>query len=198
MRGLSNSISLIVCGIAAYFALHWGSEAVMILASPLYGMDVASFAHIVAGFRQAFGLTQDGMIVCAAALGAMKLGVAAIFALYLARRLTGITGSRSDHDLLEAGLVLVVVTIAVLAVPVVFDEPASLLNQFRVPLWLVGLAATLTMVERAAAECEPRSRFAMCEESTRAIPATLPRQRGRVSAMRWNQLRREANLDCGR
>lgn len=193
---LSNSISIIICGIAAYFSLHWGTDAVMILASPLHGMDNAAFTHIVNGFARLFGLSADGMIICAAAFGAAKLGVASIFSLYLVRRLTGFAGETTDHDLLEAGLILVVVTIAALAAPLVFDEAATVLNQFRVPLWLVGLAATLTMVERAAQSDEP-SRLHSWAAQMRAIPATLPRARGRVSAMRWNQLRRDANLDCG-
>jgi hypothetical protein len=197
MQRLSNSISIIICGIAAYFALHWGTDALMILASPLHGMDNAAFTHIVNGFGRLFNLNQDGIVVCAAAFGAAKLGVASIFTLYLVRRLTGIAGEEPDHDLLEAGLVLVVVTIAALAAPLVFDEAASVLNQFRVPLWLVGLAATLSMVERVARSDEP-SRLHTWAAQARAIPATLPRPRGNVSALRWNQLRREANLDCRR
>jgi hypothetical protein len=193
----SNSISIIICGIAAYFALHWGTDAVMILASPLHGMENAAFTHIVNAFGRLFNLSQDGILICAAAFGAAKLGVASIFTLYLVRRLTGIAGEGPDHDLLEAGLVLVVVTIAALAAPLVFDEVASVLNQFRVPLWLVGLAATLTMVERAARGDEP-SRLHAWASQPRAIPATLPRPRAGVSALRWNQLRREANLDCRR
>ncbi len=198
MSGLSKSISVIVCGIAAYFALHWGSDALMILVSPLHGMELVSFAHIIEGFRRAFGLTQQGAIVCASVIGAAKLGVALIFSLYLVRRLTGIAGGHPDHDLLETGLILVVATIAALAAPLVFDEAAGVLNQFRVPLWLVGLAATLTMVERAATSSEPDSRLALWKAQAVTIPAMLPRQRGRVSAMRWNQLRRDANIDCGR
>lgn len=196
MQRLSNSISIIICGIAAYFALHWGTDAVMILASPLHGMDNAAFTHIVNGFGRLFGLSQDGIVICATAFGTAKLGVASIFALYLVRRLTGIADQQTDHDLLEAGLILVVVTIAALAAPLVFDELATVLNQFRVPLWLVGLAATLTMVERAAQSDEP-SRLQTWTAQARAIPATLPRARSGVSAMRWNQLRRDANIDCG-
>jgi hypothetical protein len=168
----------------------------MILTSPSHGMDNASFAHIVNGFGRLLRLNAHGIIICASVFGAAKLGVASVFALYLVRRLTGIAGEEPDHDLLEAGLILVVVTIAALAAPLVFDEAASVLNQFRVPLWLVGLAATLTMVERAAGSEEP-SRLQNWTAQMRPIPASLPRARAGVSAMRWNQLRREANIDCG-
>ncbi len=198
MRRLSNSISIIICGIAAYFALHWGTDAVLIFASPLHGMESDSFARIVESFARTFSLSPERMLICATAFGALKFGVAGIFAVYLVRRLTGLAGVAPDHDLLEAGLVLVVVTIATMALPFVVTESATALNQFRVPLWLVGLAATLTMVERAA-ESEPASRVRTWERErgSHPIPATLPRQRGRVSALRWNELRRQANLDCG-
>jgi hypothetical protein len=196
MQRLSNSISIIVCGIAAYFALHWGSEALAIIASPLHGMDKPSFAHVVQHFARMLGLTQAGVIICAVTFGAAKLGVAILFALYLIRRATRMGDAASDHDLLEFALILVVATIAAMALPFVLTEGASDLNQFRVPLWLVGLAATFTMIERAVAS-EVQSRSLTWAREAQAIPATLPRQRGRVSAMRWNQLRRDANVDCG-
>lgn len=195
MARLSSSITIIVCAIAAYFMLHWGTDAIGIVASPMHGMDKPTFAHVVQNFARMFGLTQTGAIVCAVTFGTAKLGVAAIFSIYLLRRLTGIGDGEADHDLLEAGLVLVVVTVAAMALPLVTDENPAALNQFRVPLWLVGLAATFTMLERAVTHEAP-SRAKTWNYD--AIPATLPPQRGRVSAMRWNQLRREANIDCGR
>ena len=196
MQSLSNSVSIIVCGVAAYFALHWGSEALAIFASPLHGMDKPHFANVVQHFARMLELTQAGAITCAVTFGAAKLGVAILFTLYLVRRVTGMGDPAADHDLLEAALILVVATIAAMALPFVLDEGASDLNQFRVPLWLVGLAATFTMIERAVMS-ETQSRATTWAREARPIPATLPRQRGRVSAMRWNQLRRDANIDCG-
>ncbi len=197
MERLSNSISIIVCGIAAYFALHWGSEALVIFASPLHGMDKPAFAHIVQNFARMLNLTQDGAIICAAAFGAAKLGVMLVFAIYLARRITGIGNREANYDLLETGLILVVATIAAMALPLVLEESATALNQFRVPLWLVGLAATFTMVERAVTS-ETASRTTTWARETQPIPALLPRQRGRVSAMRWNLLRQQANVEFDR
>ncbi len=196
MRRLSSSISIIICGIAVYFALHWGSEAVRIFVSPVHGLEDAWFAKIVYGLGWLLSLSPDGLLVCAAAFGALKLGVAVIFAVYLAQRIGGFCGGTADHDLLEAGLILTVLTIAALALPLILDEPATALNQFRVPLWLVGLAATLTMVERAAA-AEPARRESLWERevAARVLAANpLPRRRGRASALRWNLLRRDAKL----
>lgn len=195
---VSNSISIIICGVAAYFALHWGSDAVMIFTSPLHGLDNQNFSHSIRSYAQLLGLTGEGKLVIAAIFGALKLGTAAIFALYLARRLTFASDAEIDHDLLEAALVLVVITIAVLATPLVFEEQGKILNQFRVPLWLVGLAATLTLIERAAgdeADASSRVKTAERERAVQFARAGLMLGRRGVGALRWNRLRAEANVD---
>jgi hypothetical protein len=197
MRQLSGSISLIVCGIALYFALHWGLDAFRIFMSPIYGLEDANFARIVYGIGRMANLGPEGLMRSAAFFGALKLGVATIFVIYLVHRLTGLGQGIPEHDLLEAGLVLVVVTVGALALPAFLQDAGIVLNQFRVPLWLVGLAATLTMVERAAQNEPARTRLATCENeiAARTIEAgCLAPVRGRVSAIRWNLLRREANL----
>jgi len=195
---VSNSISIIICGVAAYFALHWGSDAVMIFVSPMHGLDNESFSRSVRGFAQLFGASSEGMLLLAALFGAMKLGTAAIFALYLARRLVFSGDENVDHDLLETALVLVVTTVALLALPFIFVDSGMILNQFRVPLWLVGLAATLTLIERAVkdeADDPSRVKTIERERAVRFAHASLMLGRRGVGALRWNRLRAEANID---
>ena len=97
-----------------------------------------------------------------------------------------------DHELLDAAALLAVCSTVVVAMPALLEATPQLLAPHRPALWLAGLAATLSMIERVA-ESEDFMRV--------AVPSpivALPPRRGRVSALRWDYLRREARglLDC--
>ena len=64
---------------------------------------------------------------------------------------------RIEHDMLDAALILVVVSTLVAATPAILQGATEILILQRLPLWLVGLAATLSMVERLPEidECAP-------------------------------------------
>jgi len=125
----------------------------------------------------------DTALRVAAFLGALKLAVAVVFALYLANRFNPYRRSELDHDLLDAAALLAVCATAIVALPALLEATPQLLAPHRPALWLAGLAATLSMIERFA-------------ESEQLVPvkvhAALPARRGRASALRWDYLRREA------
>ena len=127
----------------------------------------------------------DGLVRLAAFLGALKLAVAVVFALYLANRFNPYRRSELDHDLLDAAALLAVCATAIVALPALLEATPQLLAPHRPALWLAGLAATLSMIERLV-ESE------QLEPATVTVRAALPPRRGRVSALRWDYLRREA------
>lgn len=194
MWHLPNAIRVIIMCVAFYFALHWGIDAIHIFRSPVYGLDDPLLAQIVHGIGRVMQLTPDGMVRCAAFFGALKLTIAGVFTIYLMDRMRGLWGEhKPNHELLDSALVLVVLSTFAAALPVFVDAP-HLLAQFRVPLWMASLAATLSMLERAA-DAEDHSRVKTIEReiSSRRKPE-LPPRRGDVHALRWDILRRDANI----
>jgi hypothetical protein len=108
---------------------------------------------------------------------------------------------RVSHDLLDAGLILVVMVTMVVAMPAIMQGASDILVQGRLPLWLVGLAATLSMIERFP-ETEDRapgrverlfSWYARRVRKGRPVTIT-PAVRGGTSPERWTQLRDTAGL----
>ena len=159
MRWLPKAIPCLVACIALYFALWFGIEALRIFLSPIYGLDDPAFAQTIRGIGRRADLGMAGLLKLAAFFGAVKLAIATLFAVYLAGRLRAIWRNDVEHEVLDAGLLLVVLVTVVAAMPALLDGATNLLAQYRLPLWLAGLAATLSMIERFAeedGEIEPR------------------------------------------
>jgi len=68
--------------------------------------------------------------------------------LHIGSRVGALRSGRISHDLLDAGLILAVMSTLVAATPAILGGATDILVQERLPLWLVGLAATLSMIER--------------------------------------------------
>lgn len=194
MRWLPKSIPVLVVGIALYFTIHFGIEAVRILASPVYGLDLPGFAHVVHGIGRRFGLEATGLVRIAAFLGALKLSVATLFAIYLVSRIKSLLGHETDHEVVDAAVLLVALVTIIAATPALFDGEMDLLSQYRLPLWLGGLAVTLSMIERVMADEKESERAALARQRFTVHDVTLPPKRNGVSTLRWDALRRAANV----
>lgn len=197
MRWLPRAVPCLICSVAAYFALWFGLEAQRIFLSPVYGIDDPTFAHIVRGIGHRVGSGSAGLLKLAAFFGAVKLAIATLFAVYLLHRRRKFWRAEIEHEMLDAGLVLVVLVTVVAATPALFDGAVNLLAQYRLPLWLAGLAATLSMIERLKHD-KDLTRVGALEAEAKArrglATMTLPAPRFGVSALRWNILRKAANL----
>ena len=185
MRRFSVAIPVLITGVCLYFVFVFGREAAAIFSSPIWGMENQAFARAVYDIGQVAGLGPDGLVRLAAFLGALKLAVAVVFALYLANRFNPYRRSELDHDLLDAAALLAVCATAIAALPALLEATPQLLAPHRPALWLAGLAATLSMIERLV-ESE------QLEPAKVTMRAALPARRGNVSALRWDYLRREA------
>lgn len=195
MRWLPKSIPYLVVAIAVYFTAHFGIEAVRIFTSPVYGLDQTGFGQVVHGIGSRFGLGAIGLMRVAAFLGTIKFAIAVLFAIYLCSRMKSWLGHETNHEIVDAAAVLIVAVTVVAATPAVLDGATDALAQYRLPLWLAGLAVTLSMIERVVAEEEAQLRADAARRKRIPIhDVTLPPKRNRVSTLRWDALRRSVNL----
>ena len=186
MRRFSVAIPFLVTGVCLYFVVAFGREALTIFTSPIWGLENNDFARSVFGLGRFAGLGPAGLAQLAAFFGAMKLAIAIVFAMHLVDRFRPYREGEINHELLDAAALLAVCTTFVMAMPAMLESSPQLLAPHRPALWLAGLAATLSMIERVA-ESETLKPVAVTTE----VMALPPRRRG-VTAMRWDYLRREA------
>jgi hypothetical protein len=198
MRWLPRAIPALIAVIALDFALVFGLEAFRVLTSPVNGLDAPVFADLVFGIGRVIGIAGQGLYNVAGFFGGFYLTIAVVFAMYLASRIGALRGGRVSHDLLDAGLILVVLVAMVAATPAILSGATDILVQERLPLWLVGLAATLSMIERLP-ETDPETirpnfaerlwmRFAARRQRTDKT-VVAPARRGETAAIRWDDLR---------
>src|SRR5688500_1228515 len=128
MRFRPNAVSLIIGSIALYFALLWGFEASRILTSPIYGLDNSAFAHVIYGIGRVLGLSPNQLLLTAAFFGAAKLAVACLFICHIFDRMSALWGRETDHESLEAALVLVVFATVVAATPALIEGASGMLR----------------------------------------------------------------------
>jgi hypothetical protein len=117
--------------------------------------------------------------------------------MHLASRVGALRGGTVSHDLLDAGLILVVLVTLLAATPLILKGATDILIQERLPLWLVGLAATLSMIERLPDAKAETVRPGVVERLWARIGArkkhadrtvVIPAVRG-APATRWDALR---------
>jgi hypothetical protein len=189
MRRVTVAIPLLIVGVCLYFIAVFAKEGLSVFLSPIWGLDNESFSRTVYDIGRLFGLRSTGLVMLAAFLGALKLVTAIVFAIYLLGRFARPFGQEIEHELLDAAVVLALVSTFIAAAPALLEATPQFLAQHRPVLWLCGLAATLSMIERVA-QSEERSRLLT---AVAAQPAcTQPPRRGTASALRWDYLRRLA------
>ena len=201
MRWIPKAVPMLIAVIALDLAMVFGFEAFRVLTSPIYGLDQRAFADLVYGAARLFGVQAHGLFSVAAFFGAVYLTICVIFTLHLANRIGALKDMRLSHDLLDSGLILVVAATMVAGMPAVMQGASDILVQGRLPLWLVGLAATLSMIERVP-DCDsrPPSRIErwglwfVTRRMHRCRTVVSPAIRGCVAPQRWHDLRSEAGM----
>lgn len=192
-RWLPKAIPTCVISIALYFAFYFGIDAIRIFISPIHGLDQPGFANIVHGVGRRLALEGNGLMRLAAFLGAIKLAIAVLAAVYVVSRIRSLLGHGTDHEIVDATMLLVVLVTIAAATPALIDGDSNLLAQFRLPLWLAGLATTLSMIERVAAD-EKETALERTRNRFVVYDVMLPPKRNGVSTLRWDVLRRTANV----
>jgi len=149
MRTVSSATVATILGVALYFTLFWGFDALRMLTSPTYGLEDVWRSQFVFGIGRVFGLTPIGLIQLAAFFGMVKLAVAAICAVHIADRLRCLAGGRPASEVLEGGLILVVLVTIASAGPAVWSQNTDLVREQAIQLMLAAVATGLCIVERS-------------------------------------------------
>ena len=109
MRKFTGAATAIILAIAVYFVLVWGFEALRMLSSPAYGLDDVWRSQFVFAIGRILSLTPLGLIKLAAFFATLKLAVAVICLAFVAERIRKWPAGQGQSDVLEAGLILVVI-----------------------------------------------------------------------------------------
>ncbi|MGB8576297.1 MAG: hypothetical protein WCD56_06995, partial [Pseudolabrys sp.] len=125
MQRASIAAVAMIVAISLYFTLFWGYDAFRILTSPSYGLEDVWRSQFIFGIGRLFGLGPIGLIKLAAFFGTLKLAVACICAIHIADRVRCMTGGEPKSDILEAGLILVVL------ISIISGGSGSLVGQRR-------------------------------------------------------------------
>jgi hypothetical protein len=106
-----------------------------------------------------FNLSPIGLIKLAAFFGALKLAVAGICAVHIFDRMRAFVGGKADSEILEGGLILVVLISIVSVGPAVWSQNGELVREGTIQLLLAAIATAFCLVERnygrPAAKAEP-------------------------------------------
>jgi len=175
MRKLSFSgaaVAMIV-GVAFYFTLFWGYDALRTFTSPTYGLDDVWRSQFIFAIGRLFGLGPIGLIKLAAFFGALKLTVAAVCALHILDRVRALIGGNADSDVLEGALILVVLISIASVGPSVLSQSVKLVREDTVQLVLATIAIALCLVERSYSGAAENAKPAMVGEQT-ATPRAAP------------------------
>jgi hypothetical protein len=149
MRKLSPASVAMILAIAVYFALFWGFEALRMLTSPTYGLEDVWHSQFVFEIGRLFSLSPMGLLKLAAFFGTLKLAVAGICAVHIVDRFRTVAGGKASPEILEAGLLLVVLISIGSAAPAIWLHNADLVREQVIQLLLAAVAAGLCVLERS-------------------------------------------------
>ncbi|MET0444304.1 MAG: hypothetical protein ABW151_06995, partial [Pseudorhodoplanes sp.] len=107
---LPNVIPVLIGIIAIDFTLVFALEAFRILTSPISGLDLPAFSRVIYGLGKVARLGPDGLVMLASAFGAIYLTIAVMCGLYVSTRIQALRGGRVSHELLDAALILIVIS----------------------------------------------------------------------------------------
>jgi hypothetical protein len=148
MRKLSTLAVATILAIALYFTLVWGADALRVLTSPTYGLDDVWNSQFIFVIGNLLGLSPVGLIKLAAFFGALKLAVAGICAVHIIDRCRSFVAGKANTDILEGGLILVVMLSIASVGPAVWSQNAELVRSETIQLMLAAVATALCLVER--------------------------------------------------
>jgi hypothetical protein len=148
MRKLSIAAAAVILAITSYFTLFWGLDALRMLTSPSYGLDEVWRSQFVFAIGRVFALSPIGLIKLAAFLATLKLAVAIVCGAHILDRFRSLFGGQPDIEILEAGLMLVVLISIASVGPAIWSHNAELVREQTIQLVLAAVAVGLSILER--------------------------------------------------
>jgi len=173
MRKLSTVAVAMILAISIYFTLVWGGDGLRMLSSPTYGLDDVWASQFIFVIGSLLGLGPIGLLKLAAFFGAIKLAVAGICALHILDRCRALAGGQANPEILEGGLILVVLISIASAGPSVWSQNAELVRTHTVQLMLAAIATALCLLERKYSRADEDSKPVVQMELT-ATPHQAP------------------------
>ena len=169
MRKISGATVAMILAIALYFTLFWGYDALRMLTSPTYGLEDVWRSQFIFGTGRVLGLGPIGLIKLAAFFGTLKLAVAIVCAVHIVDRFRSLIGGKPNSEILEGGLILVLLISIAAAGPAVMSHNFDLLREQIFQLLLAGVATALCIVERSYDRSTPTG------ETVAVTPSTATR-----------------------
>jgi len=149
MQKISIAAVALIVAIALYFTLFWGYDAFRILSSPSYGLEDVWRSQFIFAIGRLLGLGPVGLVKLAAFFGALKLAVACICAIHIVDRFRCMMSGQANSEILEAGLILIVLINIASIGPAVSSHSSDLIREHILQLLLAGLAVALCILERS-------------------------------------------------
>jgi hypothetical protein len=149
---ISTATASIIVLIALYFTLSWGYDALRVLTSPSYGLEDVWRSQFLFSIGRLFDLGPIGLIKLAAFFATLKLAVACICALHIADRVRCFTRHQPNSEILEGGLILVVLISIVSVGPASWSHTTDLVREHAYQLLFAAVATGLCIYERSCAE----------------------------------------------
>ncbi|HET9717790.1 MAG TPA: hypothetical protein VFP60_16545 [Pseudolabrys sp.] len=149
MQKYSAVAAAVIVAITVYFALFWGYDAFRVLASPNYGFDDVWRSQYIFSIGSYFSLGPIGLIKLAAFFATVKLAVACICAIHVADRVRCMGNGQANSEILEAGLILVVLISIAAVGPAAWSNSVALIREHAFQLFCAALATALCMLERS-------------------------------------------------
>lgn len=148
MRRLTTASVAMIMAIASYFVLFWGYDALRMLASPTYGLEEVWRSQFIFEIGRLFGLAPLGLIKLAAFFATLKLAVAGICAVHIAARFRSLAESKTENEIFEGALMLVVLICVASIGPAIWSQNFELVWEETVQFMLACVAGGLGMLDR--------------------------------------------------
>jgi hypothetical protein len=151
VQKISTATASVIVLIALYFTLSWGYDALRVLTSPSYGLEDVWRSQFLFSIGRLFDLGPIGLIKLAAFFATLKLAVACICALHIADRVRCFTHRQPNSEILEGGLILIVLISIVSVGPASWSHTTDLVREHAYQLLFAALATGLCIYERSHA-----------------------------------------------
>jgi hypothetical protein len=174
MRKLSAVAVAMILAISLYFTLVWGADGLRMLSSPTYGLDDVWGSQFIFVIGSLLGLGPIGLVKLAAFFGALKLAVAGICALHILDRCRSLAGGTANSEILEGGLILVVMLSIMSVGPSVWSQNAELVRTQTIQLMLAAIATALCLLERKYSRADEVSKPVILAATPHRAPWYAP------------------------
>jgi len=147
MRKLNSVAVAAATGLAFYFTLFWGADALHMIASSTWGLDEAERAQFLFIIGAMLKLTPIGLIKLAAFFAVVKLAIASICGLHILDRAGALVTGKTTIGLIHVSLALIVVVSIIVIGSEVWAQNVEFARDYVLQLVLAGLAGGICLVE---------------------------------------------------